>query len=789
MNRRSPFLLALSLLWANGLVLGQCGPVINTFPHLEDFESGPVWVDGGTACDWAWGTPAHPTVNSAGGGVNSWCVGGLTGSFYNLGQQAYIESPCYDFSSLQYPWISFKIFWEVERQYDGMVLQYSLNGGTSYTNVGAFGDPVDCLNDNWYNEDYVNTLPTANPRHGWSGRIGATAGSCSGGNGSGAWVTAMHCMSDLAGEPSVRFRFLFGAGTACNSYDGIAIDDVLVQNATPNNAAFTYTCNGNQVTFLNSSSLCPNAFAWDFGDPASGALNTSTVQNTAHTFSGPGTYDVSFTVSGPCNAPSTVVQTITIVETTINATDPQCTANSGSAAAVVTGGVGPFTYLWSPGGQTTSSISGLTAGTYTVDVSGPNTCGNSATATLSTLASPLSVTLAHTDVSCAGGTDGSVTATVMGGTAPVDLLWSPGGQTTSTVTGLPAAVYTVTISDGAGCQLDTTVTVDEPLPLIVTAMADVSICSGASVTLTATSAGGTGAVSYAWSPLGPNVSPTVTTTFSVIATDANGCTSAADQVDVNVGNAITPLISNSLPEGCAPWCVDFTTATPGVTFVWAYSDGTNDTGTSVTHCFSDAGNYDVTLTVTDADGCSGTLTAPGLVAVEAIPDASFLPSPSVAIISSPTFVLNNTSEGATDFVWSFGDPQGSTSTSPSASITYAAVGCYTVELLATSDAGCTDTERVELCVEDEFALYVPNTFTPNDDGLNDVFGVSTSVRDPQAFELRVFDRWGSELWVSTDVNTTWTGAAVPDGVYAWTVSLRDATGKQRKQRGHVVLLR
>ena len=371
----------------------------------------------------------------------------------------------------------------------------------------------------------------------------------------------------------------------------------------------------------------------------------------------------------------------------------------------------------------------------------------------------------------------------------MDLLWSTGGQTTSSITGLSAAVYTVTISDGAGCQLDTTVTVDEPLPLTVTAMADASICSGASLTLTATSAGGTGAVAFAWSPAGPSVSPTVTTTYSVIATDANGCTSAADPVDVNVGNAITPIITNSLAQGCAPWCVDFSTVTAGVTFTWAYSDGASGSGASVSHCFADAGSYDVTLTVTDADGCSGTLNAPDLVTVAPIPEASFVPAPSVAIISSPTFILNNTSGGGLNFVWSFGDPQGSTSTAPSPSITYSAVGCYTVELLATNDAGCADAERMELCVEDEFALYVPNTFTPNDDGLNDVFGVITSVRDPQAFELRVFDRWGGELWVSTDANTPWTGATVPDGVYAWTVNLLDATGKQRKQRGHVVLLR
>ncbi|MGZ3932628.1 MAG: hypothetical protein ACXVP0_15270, partial [Bacteroidia bacterium] len=61
----------------------QC---ISTFPYTEGFESAPTWTVAGTASDWAWGTPAHPSISSAGGGTKSWCIGGLTGSFYNLGE-------------------------------------------------------------------------------------------------------------------------------------------------------------------------------------------------------------------------------------------------------------------------------------------------------------------------------------------------------------------------------------------------------------------------------------------------------------------------------------------------------------------------------------------------------------------------------------------------------------------------------------------------------------------------------------------------------------------------------
>lgn len=85
----------------------QC---VTTFPYSENFEAAPAWTVAGVNSDWAWGTPAHPILNSAGGGTKSWCVGGLTGSFYNFSQQSTLTSPCFNFSTLSYPWISLKIF-------------------------------------------------------------------------------------------------------------------------------------------------------------------------------------------------------------------------------------------------------------------------------------------------------------------------------------------------------------------------------------------------------------------------------------------------------------------------------------------------------------------------------------------------------------------------------------------------------------------------------------------------------------------------------------------------------
>lgn len=768
---------------------GQCGTTITAFPHVEDFEAAPAWTTGGSASDWAWGTPAHPLVNSAGGGVNSWCVGGLTGTFYNFGQLSYLEGPCFDLSAVQFPWISFKIFWEVERQYDGLVLQASLNGGTTWSNVGAFGDPVDCLNDNWYNEDFVNNLTSANPRHGWSGRVGSTVGSCAGGSGSGTWVTAKHCLAGLAGEPSVKFRFLFGAGTTCNDYDGIAIDDITIGEAPPNAASFIYTCNGNQVTFLNNSGLCPNQFAWDFGDPGSGPLNTSTVQNTVHTYPGPGTYTVTFTVSGPCNAPSTITQAITVLGASITTVDPVCTVSSGSATAVVTGGSGPYTYLWSPGGQTTATISSIGPGPYTVAVSAPGACATTATATLNPPTNPLALTLAVTDATCAGALDGAIAAQVNGGAAPFTYAWSPGGQTTATATGLGAGTFDLQVTDAAGCVLDTTATVDEPPALVVTAMNDTTLCAGASLTLLAAASGGTGNAAFAWAPAGPVVSPGGTTVFTVVATDANGCTSPPDQVTVTVGAPVVPQIDLGPPVGCAPWCVDLSTATAGTQYAWTYGDGTQGNGATVAHCYGTAGTYDVALTVTDAAGCSGTTVLPGAVLVHPTPVASFTQAPAVALITAPVFTLTSTTAGADALDWSFGDPAGTMAEGTVVQAQYPQVGCYTATLVASTVNGCADTASAELCVEDEYALFAPNAFTPNGDGINDLFGVITSVRRPVGFVLRVFDRWGGELWNGTDHLAGWDGGGAPDGIYAWTLELRDATGVFRRHRGHVVLLR
>ncbi|MCC6839848.1 MAG: PKD domain-containing protein [Flavobacteriales bacterium] len=773
-----------------GDVRGQCGAVINTFPYGEGFESGPAWASGGVGNDWAWGTPAHPLINTAGAGTKAWCVGGLSGTYYNSNERSWLESPCFDFSALAAPRISFQIFWEVERQYDGLVLQYSTDGGATYSNVGSFGEPPDCNTENWFNSANITNLPASiNPKHGWSGRVGITQGSCMGGSGSQNWVTAKHCLAWLAYEPSVRFRFFFGAGSTCNNYDGVAIDDILIDEGTPVTAAFTADCTGTTLDFINAASPCPNSFSWDFGENGS-PLNTSNLEHPSHTYAAPGTYTVSLTATDACGMSATVSQTISVLAVEIAAIQPTCGLPNGSLEAEVSGANGPVNFYWSPGGATTATLANAGPGDYTVTVTAANSCAAAATATLNASTGSLAVEVAHTDISCHSFTDGTATAVVTGGIAPTVLAWSQGGSQAPAINGLGPGWILCTVTDAEGCTaLDSALVQDPPL-LVADAGPDTAICAGSTLLLEAASTGGTGPPAYVWSPQGPLISPAATSYFTVVATDAAGCASAPDSVRVEVLAAFQPSVAVSDSLGCTPLCVSFS-AQPGdaAAYAWDFGDGGTADSVAPLHCFTSGGSFTVSLTVTDSAGCSGNAMLPGLVQAWASPVVLFSASPTVTTTDEPLVQFLNHSTGAVHYHWLFGNAGQSSSSEESPAFAFDSVACYTVTLEATGPEGCTAADSAQLCVEDPFAIYVPNTFTPNGDGINDVLRPFTTVRDPANYQLLVHDRWGRPFFSTNELHTGWSGQDAADGLYIWTVWITDSMGDRQERRGHVLLLR
>ena len=951
-----PFLLSTFAFFGHVNVLqAQC---ITVYPYNEGFETVPAWTPGGTNSDWAWGTPNHPTINTAGGGTKSWMVGGLSGSFYNYSELSTLQSPCFNFSGLTYPWISFKIFWEDEWHYDGMVLQSSINGGVTWQNVGAYNDPVDCMNANWYHYNNITWLTSIPVKHGWTGRIGPTVASCQGGNGSGGWVTAKHCLTGLAGQANVIFRFLFGAGTTCNSYDGIAIDDILIQNAPPEVPTISYVCaTGNSVNFTGASNPCPVSFTWNFGDPVSGPSNTSTTQNPSHTFSAPGTYTVSLNTTGVCNPSGATTVTLSILGATTSVTNISCNSlTNGSASVVPTGGSGPFTYLWSPTGGNAATASNLSIGNYTVTVTAANSCPTTASVNI-TQPTALVATNSQLNVICNGGNSGTGTVNISGGTGPYTYLWSPTGGNASTATGLSAGNYTCTSTDANGCQITQSFTITQSTALNSTTSIFPTTCGNANGAATVNVLGGQGPYSYSWAPTGGNAASAnnlTAGTYTCTITDANNCTrtqiisipnssgvslavsatsnilcfgqatgsaqvlatgtntpftylwsngntstnatgltagtfivtvtdinNCIDTVHITISQApalninascsdnsvctgqsvslnanpsggvpnytimwtpgnligasqtITPTTSgiytvyitdqnscidsstisvsvnpipvsnfaNDISSGCAPVCVQFsdlsTITSPGnvSSWSWEFGDGNFSTSQNPLHCYDIPGNYSVSLQIISDSGCIASYVINNLIQIFANADAQFSFSPTVPTVSDPTVNFIDQSTNASSWNWSFGDQLNSTSILQNPTFNYLDATCFPVILTVTSPDGCVDTTSHEICILPEVDFYVPNAFTPNSNGNNDVFFPVGQGLDWSSFHMMIFDRWGNLIYETKDITKGWDGRSnggkniAQADVYVWSIEVTDIKGNTRNLIGHVSLIR
>jgi gliding motility-associated-like protein len=501
--------------------VAQC---INQFPYTEDFETTPGgWTSGGSLSDWAWGSPTKPIISSAYSVANCWITGGLNSSNYNLGEKSFLQSPCFDLSNLQYPYISFAVNWETERNFDGANLSYSIDGGNTWLILGSFADEQDCLNDNWFNNGSVNGLVgLANSNQGWSGSVLPTQGSCLGGGGSNGWKLAEHCMSNLAGESNVFFRFGFGAGTTCNSYDGFAFDDFSISEAPANTANFNFTCSGNNVTFSSLTSLCPTGFTWDFGDGTTGTGATVT-----HTYTSAGAYSVSLTTSGPCNAPGSFTRLVNIITLQISSTPVSSSCGSaadGSATVLVSPSNAAVNYAWNTTpAQQTATATNLSPGAYTVTVNGNNVCEATATVVISEPPA-MNVQITASDDTCQKQT-GAVLLNVSQGTSPYNYAWS-NGVTTASLSQLTDGDYEVTVTDAAGCTATAAAIVGSTSGLSITPSLTNESCFGEKDgKITVTFTGDTTNLQYAWSngSKAKFIQNLVPGTYSLTVTNQDGC--------------------------------------------------------------------------------------------------------------------------------------------------------------------------------------------------------------------------------------------------------------------------
>src|SRR5690606_24633816 len=286
--------------------------------------------------------------------------------------------------------------------------------------------------------------------------------------------------------------------------------------------------------------------------------------------------------------------------------------NDGEAVVTVTGGTSPYTYAWSPSGGTSDTASNLTAGTYTVVVTDANGCTTTKVFTI-TQPIPLMVqTASQTNVNCNGGSDGTASVSVIGGNAPYTYLWTPTGGTSETATGLSAGVYNVEITDSTSNTITESFTITEPGVIVATISNKKDVlCNGAkngSATVTVT--GGTAPFTYVWSNGTTTTNATLNNldvgTYTVMITDANGCSSTTPAtVTITQPAAIVINSANTTNVSCyGQNNGSVTVSVSGGLGPYTYTWSNGQSGTTISNLTK--GNY--TVTVTDANNCTKTQT-------------------------------------------------------------------------------------------------------------------------------------------------------------------------------------
>jgi gliding motility-associated-like protein len=522
-----------------------------------------------------------------------------------------------------------------------------------------------------------------------------------------------------------------------------------------------------------------------------------------------GTYSVIVTDVNGCStvASISVSQPAPLTASMTNIINVSCNGGSnGSAVAAPAGGTAPYTYSWTTTpAQLTQNATGLPAGNYTVYIIDDNGCSTTSLVSI-TQPTPMSATATGNDTICPGS-NVTISASASGGNGGYTYSWSQGAGYGATHVVSPGSTttYVVYTTDNMGCTAapqSVTVSVYNITPTnVAISPAQASVCAGASVSFTAVVLGMTGPVTYSWShglgsSPGPiTVTPTATTTYSLTVTNICGI-SVVKTVTVTVNPL--PVVS-LVPQngvGCDRVALLFTDGNAqnnaGCTYAWDFGDGDHSNAVSPVHDYTASGNYIITVVVTSPAGCSVTASTNASAVVNASPVAGFTADPFTATTTVPVIHFQNTTVNANAYSWDFGDAGSSAQLNPVHS--YAQKGIYTVTLYTTNTAGCADTVRHDVEIEPEFTYYIPNAFTPDGDGRNDVFnGKGQEIIE---FEMTIFDRWGEEIYRTDNLDKGWDGTVqggggeiAQEGVYVYKIILRDFRNHQHFYDGHITLIK
>lgn len=606
----------------------------------------------------------------------------------------------------------------------------------------------------------------------------------------GQWFTSSFVAHgdqfDPATDPGGTYYYVAGGSTACPDTAALQVS---VSDPAIDITGDDIICIGETTTITATGGT---TYSWS---PTTGVADP----NSASTQFNPSVstdYVVTVTDADGCIGQGLLTIEVNLLPAT-DAGDDQgiCIGSATQLGGSPTGPAGS-SFAWSPAtalNSTTSPNPTATPSstiTYTVTVVDGNQCSNSDDVTITVNSSP---TLdAGDDVGICIGSGVQLNAIGTG-----SFSWSPAAGLSSTTIPNPIAsptvttTYIVTLTDANSCTGtdDVTVTVN-PLPT-VDAGEDAWLCQGFDTDLIGSGSAG----NVAWTPaasvadpaaLITTADPPVTTTFTLTITDANNC-AASDAVTIAVGND-PPIDAGNDATVCGGVPVllgGSPTSVPGSTFLWSPSTGLDDP-TSANPVASPVATTIYVLTVSN-DTCTSTQAVTVTIGTEGVADFTARFEPGCDDLRG--FFLD-ASAGAQSWQWIFSTGATSTQENTQAQLPYGEAS--TVTLVITDINGCTDTTS-QVFTMDTYAnlanVEVPNVFTPNGDGQNDVFTLTSDAFLGPCSTMDVMNRWGESVFVSQGNNITWdgrnfSGEPCTAGTYFYVVNVKDLEFK-----GSITLVR
>jgi gliding motility-associated-like protein len=327
---------------------------------------------------------------------------------------------------------------------------------------------------------------------------------------------------------------------------------------------------------------------------------------------------------------------------------------------------------------------------------------------------------------------------------------------------------------------------DLPNPIIF-AVGSTSFCEGDSVLLQVDSVYS----AFLWNNNAASIYIYADTTanYFVSVTDTNGCSNNSNSIVVNAyPSPIADFIVDGVCVNNTSKLINTSTVSTGdiVTSIWYLGNGEVINGDTVLNIYTSAGNYYTELFVASDYGCIDSIGK--LYSIYNKPIASFEYNPFTVSTLQPEMNFVATTPNYTSLFWSFDDI--TFSTLVNLKHEFENSGIYDVWLTVTDSNECVDSVMHTIIMYYDFVLYMPNSFTPNGDGMNDTFGPKgIQMIEYKSYEFTVYNRWGEKVFVTKNISEYWGGMDAQHGVYSWSIVIVDELGAVRKKGGEVLLIK